>query len=115
MMETAMEFKPEFSLLFVLRVMSGLHRGAVVPLRRPGFIVLGSSDDCDLVLMDAGVAPRHAAIMLHEQEIIVRALESRIVLDARPIAAGDSAALANVKPLSVGDAVIMIGDAAERE
>ena len=110
-----MDYKQESSSPGVLRVMSGLHRGAVVPLQRPGFIVLGSSDDCDLVLMDAGVAPRHAAIMLHEHEIVVRALESRVVLEGTAIAAGDSAKLPDLRTLSLGSATIMIGEASELE
>jgi type III secretion protein D len=65
--------------------------------------------------MDAGVAPRHAAIMLHEHEIVVRALESRVALDGLTIAAGDSAKLPDVKPLSLGSATIMIGEASELE
>jgi len=115
-MESPAPFSPEpTSSPGVLRVMSGLHRGAVVPLRRPGFVVLGGSDDCDLVLMDAGVAPRHAAIMLHEHETIVRALESRVTLAGQTIAAGDSLKLPDLTALSLGDAVIMIGDASELE
>jgi len=110
-----MEGKPEVSSPGVLRVMSGLHRGAVVPLPRPGLIVLGSSDDCDLVLMDAGVAAHHAAVTLHEQGVVVRALERQVFLDGRAIAAGDSAALANLIALSVGDAVVMIGGRSDLE
>lgn len=98
-----------------MRVMSGLHRGARVPLQRPGLIVLGSSDDCDLVLMDAGVAPRHAAITLHEQDIVVRALESRVDLDSRPIAAGEASSLLALKPLIIGGATVMIGGSSELE
>lgn len=94
----------------MLRVMSGLHRGAKVPLQRPGLIVLGSSDDCDVVLMDSGVAPRHAAITVHEQEVIVRALECRVDHDAKPVAAGETMALLALKPLIIGGATLMIGD-----
>jgi len=42
-----------------LRVLTGADAGRVVEVRGPRFTV-GASADCDLVLRDAGVAPRHA-------------------------------------------------------
>lgn len=46
-----------------LRVMSGLHRGAALPLIGDHWIV-GSADDADLVLFDPGIATHHLRISL---------------------------------------------------
>lgn len=94
----------------VLHVMQGLHRGAKVPLQRPGLVVLGSSSDCDLILMDTGVAAHHAAITLHEHEVAVRALDSSLDIDGATLEPGDTAKLRALSPLVIGGATLTIGD-----
>ena len=44
----------------VLRIVDGLHAGANRVLARDEMILVGSGDDCDIVLADRGVAIRHA-------------------------------------------------------
>jgi type III secretion protein D len=44
-----------------LRILSGLHAGARAPLAGSEY-TLGTLDDCDFVLTDAGVQPRHARL-----------------------------------------------------
>ena len=51
--------------MYELRILSGLHRGATLPLDdRPH--VLGASDDADVVLVDPGIEPQHATLVLSE-------------------------------------------------
>ncbi|MFC7518734.1 FHA domain-containing protein [Herbaspirillum sp. GCM10030257] len=51
--------------MYELRILSGLHRGATLPLdNRPH--VLGASDDADVVLVDPGIEPQHATLSLSE-------------------------------------------------
>ena len=40
--------------LWTLRVLNGLHQGANVPVE-VGELTIGASDDCDLILQDAGL------------------------------------------------------------
>lgn len=47
----------------LLKIFSGPNIGAEVPLQ-DGVYVLGSDDDCDLVLADHFIAPRHAQLEL---------------------------------------------------
>ena len=42
----------------VLNIASGLHRGASMTLQRREYL-LGSGEDCDIVLRDSAVEPRH--------------------------------------------------------
>lgn len=44
-----------------LRIFSGIHAGARAALA-PGRLLLGADPDCDLILCDPGVAPRHAEL-----------------------------------------------------
>ncbi|RJF96890.1 hypothetical protein D3870_21175 [Noviherbaspirillum cavernae] len=51
--------------MYELRILSGLHRGATLPLDdRPH--VLGASDDADVVLVDPGIESQHATLSLSE-------------------------------------------------
>lgn len=52
--------------MYELRVMSGLHRGAALPLVGDHWTV-GAADDADLVLFDPGIEPYHLRISLDEQ------------------------------------------------
>lgn len=45
-----------------LRILSGLHAGAVVPVESE--LVIGSDPACDIILDDAGIAPRHARLII---------------------------------------------------
>ncbi|RZI42204.1 hypothetical protein EGT07_13345 [Herbaspirillum sp. HC18] len=56
-------FPAGVSIMFELRVLSGLHRGATLPLDgRPH--VIGASEDADVVLVDPGIAEKHATLTL---------------------------------------------------
>jgi type III secretion protein D len=103
----------------LLRVVDGMHRGAQVPLEESGLTIIGSADDCDLILMDSGVAPRHAAITVHERDITIRAIDGKIDLDGRAVSPGEVATSAIGTALAIGAATIVIGgdtaEAAQRE
>lgn len=47
-----------------LRILSGLHAGAVVPVEAE--LVIGSDPECDVILDDEGIAPRHARLIIEE-------------------------------------------------
>lgn len=58
-----------------LEVIAGLHTGVSVSLDEPAYC-LGASDEVDLVLRDAGVAPRHAVLRLEKIQSPLRQLEA---------------------------------------
>lgn len=52
--------------MFELRILSGLHRGATLPLdERP--LVIGASEDADVVLVDPDIETQHATLTLTSQ------------------------------------------------
>ena len=56
-----------------LRVFSGIHAGARARLA-PGVHVLGSAAECDLIVCDAGVEPRHLELHVEAQGCFVHPL-----------------------------------------
>lgn len=48
-------------MMFELRVLSGLHQGAALPLLGEQWCI-GANDEADLALYDPGIAPRHARL-----------------------------------------------------
>lgn len=59
-------------------IASGLHSGATFPLQEGDLIVVGADVSCDICLSDAGMAPRHAAIVLHGGDVLVRSLDGAV-------------------------------------
>jgi len=77
-----------------LRVLNGLHRGAVLPL--DGQVIhIGSDDSNDIVLLDNGIEARHASIQFQEnsQWVIQYLPESQPI----PLALGDCASIGEVR------------------
>ncbi|MFL6608935.1 MAG: FHA domain-containing protein, partial [Pseudomonas sp.] len=60
--------------MFELRVLSGLHRGAALPLVGEQWVV-GAAEDADLALYDPGICGRHAAVSLVQGQWLLASLE----------------------------------------
>lgn len=64
--------------MYELRILSGLHRGATLPLDDHPH-VLGASDDADVVLVDPGVETNHATLSLTDSGWLLTALDGNIL------------------------------------
>lgn len=93
----------------VLRIVDGLHAGASRVLADDEMILVGSGDDCDIVLADDGVAVHHALVSLVGGRFLVRALDAPVKVGAQDILPGDPVELSVVQPVCIGDAVIAFG------
>jgi len=85
-----------------LRILSGLHRGASLPLGGERYVI-GASDDADVVLLDPGVAQRHATLRHDGEHWLLAALEgsvhspaSEAALEEHALAPGQSLRLGAV-------------------
>ncbi|MGE9550886.1 FHA domain-containing protein [Erwinia amylovora] len=67
--------------MFELRVLSGRHQGAALPVSG-GQWTLGQAEDADLLLTDAGVAAHHATLLFAEQRWQLQAMEGRLLTAA---------------------------------
>ncbi|MCA0394680.1 MAG: hypothetical protein LCH70_11300 [Proteobacteria bacterium] len=95
----------------VLRIVSGLHVGATRPLARREMILVGSGDDCDVVLADAGVAAHHALLNVVDGRFHLRALDAAVDLPDRTLHPGDPVEVARVQRVGLGEAAIAFGPA----
>jgi hypothetical protein len=69
------------------RVLSGMHQEAVFTLADGDLLVIGSDEACDICLVDADVAPRHATLIAQGDAVSVRRLDGAVLVDGTTIAA----------------------------
>lgn len=88
--------------MFELRILSGLHRGATLPLDSRTHLI-GAGEDADVVLVDPDIEQRHATLKLVDAGWELATLEGRIlsadsneVRDALHLAPGDFARIGAV-------------------
>ncbi len=88
--------------MYELRILSGLHRGAMLPLDDNSLLV-GASEDADVVLVDDGVKPRHAMLsragsgwLLTAEEGDIFGADSNLRQVAIDLAPGDFARLGEI-------------------
>ena len=93
----------------VLRIIAGLHSGASRSLADQEMILVGSGDDCDIVLADAGVASHHALISRVGGRFSLRALDAPLHVGTSLVHPGDPVELANVQRVGLGDAALAFG------
>lgn len=95
----------------VLRVVSGLHSGAERELEGGEMILIGSGEDCDMVLADAGVAARHALLSFINGRFSLRALDAPLHVGTAMVHPGDPIELDRVQRVGIGEAAIAFGAA----
>ncbi|NZA26782.1 hypothetical protein H0E84_10340 [Luteimonas sp. SJ-92] len=93
----------------LLRIVAGLHAGASRELAEREMILVGSGDDCDIVLADSGVASHHALISLVDGHFNLRALDAPLRLEGRILHPGDPVELGKVERVGLGDAALAFG------
>lgn len=94
----------------VMRIVAGVHCGASRRLGAQELLVIGSGDDCDIVLADAGVAKHHAIISVLGGRISIRAVDSPLRVGGRPLHPGDPIDLPPLARIEIGDATLALGD-----
>lgn len=92
-----------------LRILSGLHIGASRPLAEKEMMLVGSGEDCDIVLSDPGVAPHHALIGLLGGTFSVRALDAPLRIGGQPLHPGDPVELTTLQRIELGQAALAVG------
>ena len=94
----------------VLRIVSGLHAGASRALAEQEMLVVGSGDDCDIVLADTGVAAHHALITLVGGSFTLRALDAPLRIEGKPLHPGDPVEVRPLQRIDLGEASIAFGE-----
>jgi Inner membrane component of T3SS, cytoplasmic domain len=66
--------------LFV-RIVKGVHSGAVIPLTESGILVIGAGEDCDVILADEGVTGHHCLLTSRDGKSVLRAIGGTLTLN----------------------------------
>lgn len=93
----------------VLRIVAGLHAGASRALAGQEMLVVGSGEDCDIVLADTGVAAHHALFTVVGGVVTLRALDAPLRVEGRPLHPGDPVQLRALQRIDLGEAAIAFG------
>lgn len=93
----------------VLRIVAGLHAGASRSLAEQEMILVGSGEDCDIVLADPGVAGHHALISLVGGRFTLRALDAPLKVGTSVVHPGDPVDLTGVERVGMGEAALAFG------
>lgn len=93
----------------LLRIISGLHAGASRELAEREMILVGSGDDCDIVLADDGVAAHHALISVVDGHFQLRALDAPLQLEGRMLHPGDPVEMDRLQRVGLGEAALAFG------
>jgi len=94
---------------WALRVLSGTHTGAERRLDAQGMLLIGSSDDCDIILVDAGVGAHHCILSRTEEVLTIRAVDADVRVDERVQHPGDVHPLEAFSTVRIGSASFAIG------
>ena len=73
-----------------LRVVKGMHRGALTPIAACDVVLVGADEDCDVILHDAGVARHHCILSNVDSKLVLRAIDAPLTLDGRRLDPGKS-------------------------
>jgi type III secretion system YscD/HrpQ family protein len=92
----------------LLRVLSGPHLGAEMSLR-PGRYAIGTDDDCDIVLSDSRLAPRHAFLIVSDDQVSVEPGDGAVTVDGAQI--DGRVVVADFAPVLMGATALALGPA----
>lgn len=95
----------------VLRVLSGLHRGAEVPLTTQERYIIGSNAESAVVLCDRGVAARHCVISADAYGWTCRALDAPLSIGQRELKKGEAASFEELELIRCGAVAFGVGPA----
>lgn len=93
---------------YLLKILSGPHQGAEVALDE-GELLIGSAQDCDLILSDTLVSARHLKVVVSETGVSIVPLESPVYFDGQEIAKDQYFAVEPFKFISIGTTHFVIG------
>ena len=93
----------------VLRIIAGLHTGASRVMADQEMLLVGSGEDCDIVLADGNVASHHALISLVNGRFSLRALDAPLHVGTSIVHPGDPIELTRVQRVGLGEAALAFG------
>lgn len=90
--------------MLALRVLKGLHVGALTPLTSAGVWMIGSAEDCDVILADPGVQGHHCWLSIQDGKVAVRAVDGVVKVGDQEHPPGSVTSLALEAAVALGEA-----------
>jgi type III secretion system YscD/HrpQ family protein len=90
-------------------VLGGLHAGALVDVATDDWTLVGSAEDCDIVLRDARVLPHHAALFVRGGQLQLRAIDGELLAQGQTCAPGVSVALGDAQTWQMAGVTLGVG------
>jgi pSer/pThr/pTyr-binding forkhead associated (FHA) protein len=91
-----------------LKVTAGVHKGAVIRLDTADMLVIGASDDCDVILADAGVSRHHCVLKRQADKFFLRAIEGALSVNGHEQDPGATIFVPARVPVVIGNATFEI-------
>ncbi len=98
----------QFDTTLALKVLTGKHAGAEHPLRATDFLLVGSSDDCEIIMTDEGIAPHHCLISRQGKELLIRPLDAAVGTDEDQWTPGQMQTISLGQSIKLGHSSIAI-------
>jgi hypothetical protein len=91
-----------------LKVTAGVHKGALIRLDTADMLVIGASDDCDVILADAGVCSHHCVLKRQADRFFLRTIEGALNVNGHEQDPGATIFVPPRVPVIIGSAAFEI-------
>jgi len=91
-----------------LKIIAGVHKGAVIRLDTADMLVIGASDDCDVILADSGVRSHHCVLKRQADKFFLRTIEGALNVNGHEQDPGATMLVPVQVPIVIGSAVFEI-------
>lgn len=98
-----------------LRILTGKHAGAEHPLQTQDFLILGSGQDCEIIMTDDGVAPHHCIISRMGDKLTLRAVDASVSVGNADCIPGHLQAVSLGQSINLGQSTLVINAAANEQ
>jgi type III secretion system YscD/HrpQ family protein len=108
-LQASIEHAPSPAPAWQLAVLGGLHAGAVVDVSADDWTLVGSAEDCDIVLRDPGVLPHHAALFPRGAQLQLRTIDGPVSALGQACVPGSSITLADAASWQIDGVNLGVG------
>jgi hypothetical protein len=99
-----------------LKITAGVHQGALIRLDAADMLVIGASDDCDVILADSGVCSHHCVLKRQADRFFLRTMEGALNVNGHEQDPGSTILVPPGVPVVIGGAAFeIVGTAASAD
>ena len=97
-------------------VVGGMHAGAIIRIAPDEAVLIGTSEDCEVILSDPGVATHHCLLAAKGTKVSVRPVSAPVLASGRRYSPGGETVVVDIgERIELGSAVLEIVSAADLE